>query len=182
MLNNICCIDKKSIDIIDKTIKIIHNDLSCNNAVDAELSKSINETNISKICEEELTKENKFCYDDCRYEICSINNIECNLNNDNIKEIKISYDNNDEMNEYNINNKLQDEIKEYANRINCKDFYGKGTINDYSKLFEVVSNMANEYKQIDFNFEVDGFIEFSNTADQLINIFESFSKKLQNIK
>lgn len=183
MLNNICCFDKKSIDIINKNVKMIQYDLSSNIANNIGMSKSISENNISEVCKDEFTKENKLYYDDCHYEICVINNTDSNMDieNDNIKEIKFTYEYNDESNDYDMNKQLINEIREYATKINRKDFYENGTINDYLNLFESVSNMANEYKQLDLNFEIDGFNEFSNAADQIIILFESFSTKLQNI-
>lgn len=182
MLNKVYCIDVKS---IDKNITM-HHDLSCNVTDHNYYSKRISENDMSSICEEEFTKGNKLCYDDCQYEICSVNNIDHNIENDsiengNIKEVKIKYEYNDEITDYDINKQLINDIKEYASKLNREDFYETGTINDYSQLFESISNMANEYKQLDLNFEIDGFNEFSNTAEQLIDIFESFSRKLQNI-
>jgi hypothetical protein len=178
MQNNLYCIDENSKFTINETSELLRDDSSFNNILCDEKSNA-NSISISEI--EEFMIEKNLCYDDSHYEICSISNIDYKIENDNIKEIKNTFQYNDKTNEYDINKQLQYEIREYASRINHKDFYENGTINDYSKLFESVSNMANEYKQIDLQFEINGFNEFSNTADQIINLFESFSKKLQNI-
>jgi hypothetical protein len=154
MENNIYCVNNNEVITIDEDNKILSHDLSCKN----------NET---------IVEENNLCYDDCHYEICSIDYKETNT-----KKIKFTYE---ETNEYDINNKLLDEIREYAAKINYKDFHGKGTIEDYSKLFEAVSKMANDYKKAELDFETEGFNDFSHTAEEMINVFELYSKKIQNI-
>ena len=79
------------------------------------------------------------------------------------------------------NNALMNQIKDYASKINCSDFHGKGTIEDYSELFKAASKIANESKQIQLDVDVDGFDEFSQAAEDLSNLFESFTIRLQNI-
>lgn len=76
---------------------------------------------------------------------------------------------------------LMNQIKDYASKISCSDFHGKGTIDDYSELFKAASKIANESKQIQLDVDVDGFNEFSQAADDLSNLFESFTLRLQNI-
>lgn len=79
------------------------------------------------------------------------------------------------------NNALLIQLKDYANKINCSDFHGKGTIDDYSELFRAASKIANESKQIQLDVDVEGFDEFSQAADDLSKLFENFTLRLQNI-
>ena len=81
----------------------------------------------------------------------------------------------------NENKLLLNQIKDYARNINCSDFHGKGTIEDYSELFKAASKIANESKQIQLDVDVEGFNEFSQAAQDLSNLFENFTIRLQNI-
>jgi hypothetical protein len=81
----------------------------------------------------------------------------------------------------NENQMLLNQIKQYATNINCSDFHGKGTIEDYSELFRAASKIANESKQIQLDVDVEGFNEFSQAAEDLSNLFENFTLRLQNI-
>lgn len=72
-------------------------------------------------------------------------------------------------------------IKDLASKINCTDFQGKGTIEDYSQLFQAASKIANDVKQIELDVNVDGFNEFASAADDLSNLFNSFIVKLQTV-
>jgi hypothetical protein len=81
----------------------------------------------------------------------------------------------------NTNALILNEIKDYASKINCSDFHGKGTIDDYSELFKAASKIANESKQIQLDVDVEGFDEFSRAAEELSNLFESFTLRLQNV-
>jgi len=76
---------------------------------------------------------------------------------------------------------LMDEIKLYAGRIQCEDFHGKGTIDDYNELFIAAAKIANESKQIKLDIDVAGFEDFSQAADDLANLFQSFIIKLENV-
>ena len=78
-------------------------------------------------------------------------------------------------------NALLSQIQTYASQINCSQFHGKGTIDDYTELFIAASNIANETKQMELDIDVDGFTEFANAADDLSNLFNGFIVKLQNI-
>lgn len=86
-----------------------------------------------------------------------------------------------EIYEDTVNSELMNKIKDYASKINCSDFHGKGTIDDYSELFKAASKIANESKQIQLDVDVEGFNEFSQAADELSKLFESFTLRLQNI-
>lgn len=96
-----------------------------------------------------------------------------------LSEVVTVYD--DEIGDYNINKKLMDEITNYATKINCSDFHGKGTIDDYSELFNSVSRITSEYKQIQIDMHLEGFDDFSKAAEEMNQLFESFTIKLQNI-
>jgi len=76
---------------------------------------------------------------------------------------------------------LLNDIKLYAGKIQCTDFQGKGTIDDYTVLFESASRIANETKQMQLNIDVEGFTEFGQAADDLSKLFNSFIVKLQTV-
>lgn len=77
--------------------------------------------------------------------------------------------------------RVVNEIRTYASQINCTNFQGKGTIDDYSQLFEAASKIANETKQIQLDVDISGFNEFGAAADELSSLFQGFILKLQNI-
>ena len=79
------------------------------------------------------------------------------------------------------NARLVLDIKDYASKIQCSDFHGKGTIDDYTALFTAASRIANETKSITLDIDVAGFDEFSQAADDLSALFTSFIVKLQNV-
>jgi hypothetical protein len=81
----------------------------------------------------------------------------------------------------NQNTAILNQIKDYASKIQCSDFHGKGTIDDYASLFEAASKIATETKQIQLDIDIDGFNEFGAAADELSNLFQSFTLKLQNV-
>ena len=85
----------------------------------------------------------------------------------------------DDTNSENI--QLVNQIKDYAGKINCSDFHGKGTIDDYSELFKAAAKIANETKQIQLDVDTEGFSEFGAAADELSALFTSFIIKLQNV-
>ena len=76
---------------------------------------------------------------------------------------------------------LMDQIKDYAAQIKCESFHGKGTVDDYTVLFQAASKIANESKSMDLNVEVEGFNEFGRAADELSALFVNFTLKLQNV-
>jgi hypothetical protein len=99
-----------------------------------------------------------------------------------LKEVFTIYDDEDTCNNTtSANAELMNQIKDYAIKINCSDFHGKGTIEDYSELFKAASKIANETKQIQLDVDVEGFNEFSQAAEDLSRLFESFTIRLQNI-
>lgn len=72
-------------------------------------------------------------------------------------------------------------ISDYASKIQCSDFHGKGTIDDYSVLFQAASKIATDAKQMALDIDVQGFNEFGAAADELSKLFTSFTLKLQTI-
>jgi hypothetical protein len=76
---------------------------------------------------------------------------------------------------------VMSQIRNYASKIQCSDFHGKGSIDDYSELFRAAAKIANDSKQIKLDVDVSGFTEFSQAADDLSNLFNSFIIKLQNV-
>ena len=80
-----------------------------------------------------------------------------------------------------LHKNLVNEIALYANQIECGDFHGKGTIDDYSALFNAAAKIANESKQMQLDIDIDGFSEFGQAADDLSKLFNSFIIKLQNV-
>lgn len=78
-------------------------------------------------------------------------------------------------------NSLYEEIKDYASQLQCSDFHGKGSIEDYNALFEAAGRIANETKQIELDVDIEGFNEFAQAADDLSSLFEGFILKLNNV-
>ena len=76
---------------------------------------------------------------------------------------------------------LFEEIKDYASQLQCSDFHGKGSIEDYNALFEAASRIANDTKQIELDVDIEGFNEFAQAADELSSLFEGFIMKLNNV-
>lgn len=76
---------------------------------------------------------------------------------------------------------LFEEIKDYAGQLQCSDFHGKGSIEDYNALFEAASRIANDTKQIELDVDMEGFNEFAQAADDLSSLFEGFILKLSNV-
>lgn len=92
-----------------------------------------------------------------------------------LKEVVTSYYENS------TNELLMNEIKQYAQEIQCTDFHGKGSIDDYSQLFMAASKIANDTRQMTLDIDIEGFNEFGNAAEELSNLFSNFIIKLQNV-
>ena len=101
-----------------------------------------------------------------------------NINQNLVETVKIYDDTADPTSQNNI---LLNEIKDYASKIQCSDFHGKGTIDDYAALFNSAARIANESKQIQLDINIDGFNEFGQAADDLSNLFANFIIKLENV-
>jgi hypothetical protein len=80
-----------------------------------------------------------------------------------------------------VSKQLLANITQYAAKIKCSDFHGKGSVDDYQALFTAAANIANESKQMELDIDIDGFNEFGTAADQLSNLFTTFTTKLQNV-
>lgn len=76
---------------------------------------------------------------------------------------------------------VMSQIRQYAAEIKCEDFHGKGTVEDYSALFQSASRIANDAKQMQLDVDVEGFNEFGAAADSLSALFTSFTQKLQTV-
>lgn len=76
---------------------------------------------------------------------------------------------------------VMSQIRQYAAEIKCEDFHGKGTVEDYSALFQAASKIANDAKQMQLDVDVEGFNEFGAAADSLSALFTSFTQKLQTV-
>jgi hypothetical protein len=79
------------------------------------------------------------------------------------------------------NQALITQIKQYAAEIQCSDFHGKGSIEDYTALFQAAGKIADDVKRIELDVDVQGFEEFGKAADELSALFESFTLKMQNL-
>lgn len=88
---------------------------------------------------------------------------------------------NDELDPNNPSEVLLNRIKSYASQINCEDFHGKGSIDDYTTLFQAASKIATESKHMELDVDTEGFAEFAEAADSLSSLFTSFITKLQNV-
>ena len=100
--------------------------------------------------------------------------------NENLVEVVTSYYN-DEVDPNSPTNLVLNKIKDYASKIQCNDFQGKGTIEDYTGLFQAASKIANDATQISLNVDIEGFNEFGSAADDLSKLFNSFIIRLQNV-
>jgi hypothetical protein len=76
---------------------------------------------------------------------------------------------------------LVEQIRMYASQINCSDFHGKGSIDDYAVLFDAASRLANETKHVELDVQIEGFNEFAQAADDLSALFASFTKRLESV-
>jgi len=76
---------------------------------------------------------------------------------------------------------LLESIRTYAGELKCSDFHGKGSIDDYTSLFEAAARIATESKQMELDVDVSGFNEFAAAADELSDLFNGFIVKLQNV-
>jgi hypothetical protein len=98
---------------------------------------------------------------------------------ENLTEIITTYD--DETYPTSQTDILLNQIQSYADQIQCSDFHGKGTIDDYTALFEAAGRIATDSKQIELNIDIEGFNEFASAADDLSALFSGFILKLQNV-
>ena len=90
--------------------------------------------------------------------------------------IKYYDDNNDP-----VKSAIISQIKTYAEDIKCTNFQGKGTIDDYTQLFQAAAQIANESVHMQLDVDIEGFNEFASAADDLSTLFNSFIVKLNNV-
>lgn len=76
---------------------------------------------------------------------------------------------------------IVDKIKQCAAEIQCSDFHGKGSIEDYTLLFDAASKIANDVKHVQLDVDIQGFKDFGQAADELTELFEGFTKKIQSV-
>jgi hypothetical protein len=73
------------------------------------------------------------------------------------------------------------QIQSYASQIQCSDFHGKGSIDDYKNLFNAAAKIANETKQMQLDIDIEGFDDFGKAADELSAVFNGFIIKLHQV-
>jgi len=73
------------------------------------------------------------------------------------------------------------EIQLYASQIQCTDFHGKGSIDDYTNLFNAAAKIACETKHMQLDVDIDGFEDFGKAADELSELFNGFIIKLHQV-
>lgn len=76
---------------------------------------------------------------------------------------------------------IVDQIYACAAEIKCEDFHGKGSVEDYTALFDAASKIVSDVKQVQLDVDIQGFNEFGAAADELSILFEGFTKKIQSI-
>jgi hypothetical protein len=76
---------------------------------------------------------------------------------------------------------IVDQIKQCAAEIQCSDFHGKGSIEDYTMLFDAASKIASDVKHVQLDVDIQGFQDFGQAADELSALFEGFTKKIQSV-
>ncbi len=86
-----------------------------------------------------------------------------------------------EIYETDDNSAIIEQIRQYAEEIKCSDFHGKGTVEDYKTLFQAAGKIADDVKRIEMEVDIEGFQQFGQAADELSQLFESFTVKLQNL-
>lgn len=119
------------------------------------------------------TKINRITFDSTHPELYDPNITE------NLSNVITTYD--DEAPPNSQTEILLNQIRGYAEDIQCSDFHGKGSIEDYTALFQAASKIATDTKHMELNVDIDGFNEFASAADDLSQLFEGFITKLQNV-
>lgn len=76
---------------------------------------------------------------------------------------------------------IVNQIKLCAAEIKCEDFHGKGSVEDYTALFDAASKIVSDVKQVQLDIDIQGFNEFGQAADELSLLFEGFTKKIQSV-
>lgn len=76
---------------------------------------------------------------------------------------------------------IVDQIKQCAAEIQCSDFHGKGSIEDYTLLFDAASKIVSDVKHVQLDVDIQCFQDFGQAADELSSLFEGFTKKIQSV-
>ena len=76
---------------------------------------------------------------------------------------------------------LVEQIKLCAAEIQCSDFHGKGSVEDYALLFDAASKIVSDVKHVQLDVDIQGFQDFGQAADELSALFEGFTKKIQSV-
>lgn len=113
------------------------------------------------------------------FQTTDLSGVDLTLTENLVGVVQSFYD--DEADQTNPSAIVLNQIKDYAAKINCTEFKGKGTVEDYSELFNAASKLANDVTQIKLDVNVDGFNEFGAAADDLSKLFNSFIVKLQTV-
>ena len=111
--------------------------------------------------------------------ITSAENDDITINQD-LRQIVTAYYDNTTVSTSETMQVIRD-IQGYASTIQCTSFHGKGTIDDYTAMFEAAAKIANDTKQMNLVVDISGFNEFGAAADELSSLFTSFITKLQSI-
>jgi len=96
---------------------------------------------------------------------------------ENLSQVVTTYD--DETNSQ--TSAVLSQIELYASQIQCSDFHGKGSIDDYNNLFNAAAKIANETKQMQLDIDIEGFEDFGRAADELSAVFNGFIIKLHQV-
>jgi hypothetical protein len=165
---------------IDNSFNIYYDDPSCNDIVLPTPVHIVNDLSSSVVNGAGYTITTNTGRDTSGSDIT---NIIFNAETPNIHEILTQTTSiyNDETDPSGQSVLLLNQIRTYANEIQCSDFHGKGSIEDYTQLFQAAARIANESKQMELNIDIEGFTEFSQAADDLSALFNGFIIKLQNV-
>ena len=112
------------------------------------------------------------------FQTTDLSGLDLSLTQNLVGVVEKYYDNTNDNSAHSV---VLNEIRDYAGKINCSDFQGKGTIDDYSQLFQAASKIANDVTQIQLDVDVEGFNEFGTAADELSKLFNSFIVRLQTV-
>ena len=112
------------------------------------------------------------------FQTTDLSGLDLSLTQNLVGLVETYYDNTADNSAHSV---ILNEIRDYAGKINCSDFQGKGTIDDYSHLFQAASKIANDVTQIKLDVDVEGFNEFGAAADELSKLFNSFIVRLQTV-
>lgn len=167
------CFDISGVDSSGNDCDCSMNSMSFIPIVDFSLNQVTVDSSMQYIVQQGTTADDSFAT------FVSLTTIDPSLNpqiEENLQQVVTIY--NDEVGK---NSDILNEIRLYASQIQCDDFHGKGTIDDYTELFKAAAKIANESKHIELDVDIGGFEEFGQAADELSDLFNGFIMKLQNV-